>query len=203
MWSIVAGILISYLIGSVPTAYLFGRFLKGIDIRTQGSGNVGATNAVRVLGKPVGLAVLAIDIIKGFLPVFFVADLFGGSDSTRFVFGAAAIAGHNWPVFLGFRGGKGVATSLGVLLGLAGGVLGVAPALALTVGLWFLIYRISKFVSLASVISAIVLPFFLIAFHSSALTIIVVAILSSFVVLRHKSNISKLLQKKETPTKIF
>ena len=110
----------AYLIGSIPVAYIFGRVLKGIDIREHGSGNMGATNAFRVLGKGPGMVVLILDIIKGIIPVTLLANAFGLGDALSLVIIAvAAVAGHNWTVFLGFKGGKGMATSLGVLIGLA------------------------------------------------------------------------------------
>ncbi|MDI6606795.1 MAG: glycerol-3-phosphate acyltransferase, partial [Candidatus Omnitrophota bacterium] len=122
---IIPGIIVSYLTGSIPTAYIFGRVFKGIDIRKFGSGNVGATNALRVLGKGPAIAVLLIDAFKGFVVVTLLADLLiahlGGisAQTLRILLGIACICGHNWTVFLKFRGGKGVATTLGVLLGLS------------------------------------------------------------------------------------
>src|SRR5665213_477816 len=111
---------LAYLIGSIPVAYIFGRVLKGVDIREHGSGNMGATNAFRVLGKGPGTIVLNLDIIKGIIPVTLLANAFGLSDALSLVIIAvAAVAGHNWTIFLGFKGGKGMATTLGVLIGLA------------------------------------------------------------------------------------
>ena len=101
-------------------AYIFGRVLKNLDIREHGSGNMGATNAFRVLGKGPGTIVLILDIIKGIIPVTVLANVFGLEDALSLVIiSVAAVAGHNWTVFLGFKGGKGMATSLGVLIGLA------------------------------------------------------------------------------------
>src|SRR5208283_5469804 len=105
--------LLAYLIGSIPVAYIFGRLLKGLDIREHGSGNMGATNAFRVLGRGPGVMVLMLDIIKGVIPVTLRVNVFGQSDGLSLVIiSLAAVAGHNWTVFLGFRGGKGMATSL-------------------------------------------------------------------------------------------
>jgi len=112
-------IIISYLIGSIPTAYIFGRLLKGIDIRKFGSGNVGATNVLRVLGRAPAIIVLLLDIFKGFLAVVFVADFIAlgcqsiPPETLRIILGFSCIAGHNWTVFLGLKGGKGVASTLG------------------------------------------------------------------------------------------
>lgn len=111
LWIIIT-ICASYLLGSIPTAYIFGRLLKGIDIRDFGSGNVGATNALRVLGKPVGITVLIIDILKGVLAVALLGNLLSAKVSflppeiLRVMSGLCAIAGHNWTIFLNFKGGK-------------------------------------------------------------------------------------------------
>ncbi|MBU2222377.1 MAG: glycerol-3-phosphate acyltransferase, partial [Candidatus Omnitrophica bacterium] len=122
LW-IIPALLVSYLIGSIPTAYIFAKVLKGIDIRKTGSGNVGATNAARILGKKTAIVILSLDILKGLLPVIFLGDLISpqvglNQEVLRIMLGFSSIAGHNWTIFLGFRGGKGIATTLGVLLGL-------------------------------------------------------------------------------------
>ena len=109
---------LSYLIGSIPTAFIFGKALKGIDIRAHGSGNVGATNAFRILGKYPGTAVLIIDMLKGVLPVVFLAGWLKPGVEGSIVAAIATVCGHNWTCFLNFKGGKGVATSAGVLIGL-------------------------------------------------------------------------------------
>lgn len=111
-------IFFSYLCGATPTAYLMGKFLKGIDIRQHGSGNPGATNVFRVVGKTAGIFTLLIDGLKGFLPVFFALRAFPENLIFVIGIGLAAILGHNWTIFLKFQGGKGVATSCGVFLGL-------------------------------------------------------------------------------------
>jgi glycerol-3-phosphate acyltransferase PlsY len=113
----------AYFIGSIPTGYLLAR-AKGIDIRKTGSGNIGATNVFRILGKPAGIAVLLIDAVKGFAPTFFVRYLFHGASSDvaeyhSMTAGFFAIMGHNYTCWLGFKGGKGIATSAGVLIALA------------------------------------------------------------------------------------
>ena len=126
---------LAYLIGSIPVAYIFGRVLKGIDIREHGSGNMGATNAFRVLGKGPGVIVLILDIVKGIIPVTLLANAFGLADPLSLVIIAVAVvAGHNWPVFLGFKGGKGMATSLGVLIGLGLQLPGLRIVLGLSLG---------------------------------------------------------------------
>jgi glycerol-3-phosphate acyltransferase PlsY len=108
----------SYLIGSVPFGLLFTRIFTGIDVRSVGSGNIGATNVLRASGKKAAVLTLLADGLKGFLPVFLIGLLFN-DDLTTAISGAAAVLGHNFPVYLGFRGGKGVATSFGVVLAVA------------------------------------------------------------------------------------
>ncbi len=202
LW-IAAAIIISYLIGSIPTAYIFGR-AQGIDIRKHGSGNVGATNALRVLGKRAGIAVLVIDILKGLLPVIFLGDILSvktsgslNDEQLRILIAVMCIVGHNWTIFLNFKGGKGMATSLGVLIGLATKVSGLGAALGLSIGAWALIFSIVRIVSLASIISAIVLPLAAVFLKLSPLLIGTSIVLSVFIIVRHKANISRLLQGKE------
>ena len=192
---IITGIIISYLIGSIPTAYIFGRLLKGIDIRKFGSGNVGATNAFRVLGKTIGITVLILDIFKGFAVVVFL-----GKSLTQMQFiilGLSCILGHNWTIFLRFKGGKGMATTLGVLLGLSVKVAGLKAILGLVVLIWLAIFIIIRIVSLASVVSAIVLPILMLVFKQSNTLIFLSFILSLLVILRHKSNLKRIFQGKE------
>src|SRR3989338_2469538 len=111
-------IFFSYLCGAIPTAYLMGKFLKGIDIRQHGSGNPGATNVFRVVGKTAGIITLLVDGLKGFLPVALALKFFPENLAFVIGIGLAAILGHNWTIFLKFKGGKGVATSCGVFLAL-------------------------------------------------------------------------------------
>ena len=118
------GFAAAYIIGSIPTAYIFGRVLKGIDIREYGSGNIGATNVFRVIGKAPGIIVLIIDALKGLICVTYLAAGFlylapvTRPELYRILVGLSAIAGHNWTLFLKFKGGKGVAASAGVAIGL-------------------------------------------------------------------------------------
>src|ERR1017187_10342864 len=142
---------LAYLIGSIPVAYIFGRLFKGIDIREHGSGNMGATNAFRVLGKGPGTLVLILDIIKGIVPITLLSNVFGLGDALSLVIiSVAAVAGHNWTVFLGFKGGKGMATSLGVLIGLAIQLPGLRIVLGLATLTWLVLFLAFGFVSLAS-----------------------------------------------------
>lgn len=190
---IILRILISYLIGSIPTAYIFGRLLKGIDIRNFGSGNVGATNALRVLGKGPAITVLVLDILKGLVAVAFL----GNEETLRIIFGLGCILGHNWPVFLGFKGGKGIATSFGVLAGLSIKIAGLRLILLLAVLTWILILAIVRIVSVASISTAVFLPMYMVMFRQSKMLISLSILLCIFVILRHKSNLKRVFQGKE------
>ncbi len=202
LW-IILGILISYLIGSIPTAYIFGRVLKGIDIRKFGSGNVGATNALRVLGKPVGIYVLVLDILKGLVVVTLLGDSLISKNrnisdqTTRLLLGVSSIVGHNWTIFLRFKGGKGMATTLGVLLGLSVKVAGIKAIFALVILTWLIVFIIARIVSLASVLSSITLPLYMFLFKQPRTLIYTSILLSVFIILRHKPNLKRLFQGKE------
>lgn len=141
----------AFLLGSVPTGYLVAR-AKGVDIRKHGSGNIGATNVFRTLGKPLGIFVFAIDALKGFAAVWLSVRYGGGSDWAGIIAAVAAIAGHNYTPWLGFKGGKGIATSAGVLLALM-------PWAVLAIAIvWGVVFRVSRYVSLASICAAAALP---------------------------------------------
>jgi glycerol-3-phosphate acyltransferase PlsY len=199
----IAALLASYLLGSIPTAYLFGKALKGIDLRKVGSGNIGATNALRVLGKGPGITVLILDILKGLIVVYFLGDYFAGKEilwpaqNLRIIMGLCCICGHNWTVFLQFKGGKGIATSLGVLLGLSLRINGLSIVIGVLIIIWFTVFLLSKIVSLASIIAAIGLPISCIFFKQSLLMILVSLMLCVFVIIRHKANLVRLFQGKE------
>jgi len=203
LW-IITGITASYLVGSIPTAYIFGRLLKGVDIRKHGSGNVGATNALRVLGKGPGITVLLIDIFKGFFSVFFIGNFTANASAyilpeevLLLLLGIACICGHNWTVFLQFKGGKGMATSLGVLIALALKVSALKLVLGILVLIWFALFLILGIVSIASVITAIALPVFVIIFVRTPALISASILLSVFVVIRHKSNLKRFFKGEE------
>ncbi len=204
MLLIVLGLIASYLIGSIPTAYIFVRLIKGVDVRKVGSGNVGATNASRILGKKLGILVLVLDILKGFVVVFFLGDFLAprinliSADALRIILGFVAICGHNWTIFLNFKGGKGVATTLGVLVALAFKIPGLNIALGLIIIGWLIIFVISRIVSLASVIAAFLFPVFVLIFNHTIFISTISIILAAFIILRHKSNIQRLLQGKES-----
>jgi glycerol-3-phosphate acyltransferase PlsY len=190
--------LVAYLIGSIPVAYIFGRVLKKIDIREHGSGNMGATNAFRVLGKGPGLVVLILDIIKGIIPVTLLANAFGLSDAWSLVFIAVAVViGHNWTVFLGFKGGKGMATSLGVLIGLAIQFQVLRIILLWVTIVWLVPFFLFGFVSLASITAAVLFPILMVVFLEPLPLIIMSIVLCIFVVFRHRSNIKRLAKGQE------
>jgi glycerol-3-phosphate acyltransferase PlsY len=207
MFWIIIGIFISYVVGSIPTAFIFGRVLKGVDIRNFGSGNVGATNAVRVLGRGAGIMVLSLDILKGLIVVVFLGDLLAPkiiiiSDQTfRLLLGLGSIAGHNWTLFLNFKGGKGIATTFGVLIGLSLKISGLSIILSLIILTWFLVFLVVKIVSIASIIAGVSLPLYIVIFkhnlrQPNALVFLSI-LLSIFVVIRHKANLKRFFDGKE------
>ncbi len=203
LWIILV-IIISYFIGAIPTAYIFGRLLKGIDIRKFGSGNVGATNALRVLGKGPGIVVLILDILKGFIAVFFLGNFIltraipVSGEMLRLILGLTCIAGHNWTVFLQFKGGKGIATTFGVLIALASKISGLNTVLLLVILTWVLVFILAgRIVSLASVIAGITFPLYAIFFCQPKAIIFFSCIISFLVILRHKSNLKRFFRREE------
>ena len=178
-------IALSYVIGSIPFGLLISK-AKGVDIRKQGSGNIGATNVLRCLGKPLGISCFVLDALKGYLPAA-LFPLIGKVDPTfGILFGTAAILGHNFPIFLNFKGGKGVATSAGVLLG-------VAP-LAVAIGLlaWILVFKISGYVSLGSIIAALVVIATGWTAGYGPVIATALTLLGALTVWRHRENIKRL-----------
>lgn len=184
-------VLLAYLIGSIPTAYLMTRWLKGVDIREHGSGNPGATNVFRVVGKGAGSATLAIDALKGYLPVFLVRHFLPAAPAVAVAAGMAAIAGHNWTVFLNFKGGKGVATSAGVFLALT-----PVPTLV-ALACFLAVFLTSGHVSLGSIAAALSFPPAMwFSTHSRPLTA-VGTFCALLVIVLHRKNIRRLLNKEE------
>ncbi len=201
---IIFGIILSYLIGSIPTAYIFGKILKGIDIRQHGSGNVGATNVFRVLGKKPGIAVLLLDILKGVVAVVLVSDLLGLTKVIHLVILAAmVVCGHNWTVFLKFKGGKGIATSLGVLIGLTIKIAVIRPVLIWVVLIWILCFLITRIISISSIIATTCLPIIMVLTNQEITIICLGIIFCLFVVLRHKANIRRLFAGQEPRVPLF
>ncbi len=192
---IILGFIISYFIGSIPTAYLFGKIYKGIDIRRHGSGNVGATNAFRTLGKIPGTLVLLLDILKGLFTVTVVGDAFhNGIDPILYsaVLGLIVVCGHNWTIFLNFKGGKGIAASLGVLIGLTIKIPELWGVLLICLSIWLIIFLLSGYVSLASMIAAVALPVAIIITRQPKEMCILGIIFCIFVLIRHQSNMKRL-----------
>ena len=177
---------IGYLMGAIPSGYLAGRWLKGIDLRDCGSGSTGATNVLRNVGKGPALVVFLIDVGKGALAVL-LAKSVGLSDWLQVLTGLAALAGHIWPVWLGWKGGKAVATGLGMFLGLAWPV-GLA-----CFGLFMAVISIFRIVSLSSVVAAISLPVLMVLSGGSSAYVMVAFVASLMVLWRHRSNIERLL----------
>lgn len=178
---------ISYLLGSVPFGLLISK-AKGKDIRTMGSGNIGATNVLRCMGKPLGITCFALDVLKGWIPAAFFPTLGTIDPAFGILFGALAILGHNFPVFLNFKGGKGVATSAGVLIG-------VAP-LAVIIGLitWVVVFKVSGYVSLGSIIAAlvVVLAGWIHVGQYGVVTALALTLLGALTIYRHRTNIQRL-----------
>lgn len=175
----------AYLLGSVPSGFIFGR-LVGVDVRRTGSGNIGATNVARVLGKGVGLLTLIADVAKGLVPVL-LARWLSMEDWLIAGIAAAAFLGHLYPVFLRFQGGKGVATALGAMLAIAW------PATLVLVFVFAGVVLSSRRVSLASITAATAAPFVLWALFYPPAFIALGMFLASMIILRHRDNISRLL----------
>jgi len=185
-------ILVGYLIGSIPTALIIAKRYH-IDIRQHGSGNIGGTNAFRVLGKKAGLTVTIADIIKGMLPTWFA--LFYGEETLAIVVGISAIIGHSFSVFVNFKGGKSVATSAGVML--------VLSPLALLIGIitFMIVLFTTKYVSLSSMLAAFIVVLSIWFIEDSVMIQIVTVFFASFIIFRHHSNIKRLMKGEEN--KVF
>ena len=200
---LILGVLIAYLVGSIPTAYVFARLLRGVDIRQYGSGNVGATNAFRVIGKPAAIIILAIDIFKGYMAATFLANSFlyitpaTRPELYQVLCGLAAIAGHNWPVFLKFKGGKGVATSAGVVIGL------IPKIFWLGFLAWTIVFFLTGYVSVASILASVMIPIFTLAFGESTEIIVFMSALCVIIVFKHRSNLKRLRKGEEKKISLF
>ena len=185
---------LGYLFGSFPSGYLAGRIAKGIDIRSLGSGSTGATNVLRHIGKRAAITVFLLDVFKGVISIL-LAKYFLLNDSWQVAIGLSTLIGHIWPVWLNWRGGKAVATGLGIFLGLSWQV-GLA-----TLGVFILMITLFRIVSLASVSAALALPFIMfISFKTSSISLpfLVVSLLAmTLVIWRHRENILRLMKGKE------
>lgn len=197
--------LIAYLLGSIPTAVWVGKVRCGVDVREHGSKNAGATNTFRVLGKKPGIIVLSVDIIKGatavLLPFVMYHYEWGTNELIHIQLIAAimAVFGHVFPLFAGFRGGKGVATSLGVIVGLH-------PLSALVcIGVFLIVFMVTRFVSLGAMTSALLFPFLVsFVFKTDSVWLIVFSIvLSLAVIIAHRKNINRLIHGEENKMNLF
>lgn len=190
LWIVV--LLVAYLLGSIPFGYLLVRFFRQEDIRTTGSGNIGATNVVRSGAKGLGVVTLLLDLLKALIAVEIAKHVAPADVNLAITAGVVAVLGHIFPVWLGFRGGKGVASALGVFLALspmtAAGALVVFLIIAFT----------TRYVSLASILGAASVPFFAWHFSQSWNLVVGLAVISLLVIIKHHSNISRLLKGSES-----
>jgi glycerol-3-phosphate acyltransferase PlsY len=181
-------LLLSYLVGAIPTSYLAGRIFRGIDLREHGSGNLGATNLYRTLGWKYAVPVGLFDIAKGVIPVVLIAPQVSASQRVAAACGVAAVIGHVYSVFVRFRGGKGVATAAGVMLGLA------PLAIAALLVVWAAIVFGTGYVSLGSIVAASLLPLAVWVLHPGTRPLLpMIALVAAGIVWLHRANIRRLL----------
>lgn len=187
----------AFLVGSIPWGYLIGK-LKGVDLRRVGSGNIGATNVLRTVGKKEALLTLILDLSKGTVPVLLFRAIYPNEESLFFagIVGISAILGHCYSPWLKFKGGKGVATSLGVLLAY------VPLAGVITIILWILTYKLSKISSLSALVSFTILPGVVIILGYPMEILSLIILITVIIYLRHRENISRLIQGKEQKIRI-
>ncbi|WP_206830392.1 glycerol-3-phosphate 1-O-acyltransferase PlsY [Alicyclobacillus fructus] len=186
-WSGLLSMVVAYLIGSISTSTLVVRWVSGRDIRSEGSGNAGATNTMRTIGLKWGVVVLLFDGLKGALALWIANALSPHAMWALALSAIAVVAGHNWPIFFGFRGGKGIATTIGVLLWLA-------PLSAVIAGLVCLaVIAVTRYVSLGSLVFVCLVPILVAVFHFEAWTFGASVVLALLAVYRHRSNIDRLL----------
>jgi glycerol-3-phosphate acyltransferase PlsY len=192
-------IVLGYFSGALVWGYWISRFLYGTDIRRHGSGNIGATNVFRVLGPVPGILTFLLDILKGFVPVYFAQHIAGAGISHFFpvAVGCAAIVGHTFPIFLKGKGGKAVSCSFGVLLAL----FPVAASVALMV--WLAVFLASGYVSLGSIAAAVALPIFVRFYGSDTLLVIVACAICVLVIWAHRANLKRLASGTENRMNIW
>ncbi|NQV76115.1 MAG: glycerol-3-phosphate 1-O-acyltransferase PlsY [Bacteroidetes bacterium] len=204
----ISALILAYLFGSIPTAVWIGQAFYGIDVREYGSGNAGATNTFRVLGKKAGIAVMVLDIFKGYtatnLAYLIGLSVTGPQDSVQFVnyqlaLGVTAVMGHLFPVFAGFRGGKGIATLFGMILAVHTG------AALLCVLTFVVVFLISKYVSLSSILSGFSFPLSIIFIFQSPIRSVVLygMCICVLILVTHQKNIERLLKGKESKVNLF
>lgn len=212
MLNIITIMILSYIIGSIPTSIILTKLVKGVDVRNFGSGNAGGTNVSRVLGKKYGILVIILDALKGAVAVVLVARLYLGSfpfpNSTPFddftlvqiLAGLSAVVGHIWTLFAGFKGGKGIATGLGVMLAV------VTTDMLLAIGVFVIVVTISRYVSLGSITAALSIPVIMIirenifhvdiiGYHTLLPFVIAISLLVTYT---HRANIIRILNGTES-----
>lgn len=184
-------ILAAYLTGAIPTSFIVGR-IKGIDLRQHGSGNLGATNAFRVLGRNAAIPVFVFDIFKGFFPTYFF-PLWDRSDVAllALAYGAAAIVGHVFSIYVRFKGGKGVATSAGVLLALA------PAAVLIGLAVWATLVFVTGYVSLGSIVAAVIVPIVVLLMQGTTAVFWLTLAVAAFIIYAHRANIGRLRRGEE------
>lgn len=210
-------IVLSYLVGSIPVSIILTKVIKGVDIRNFGSGNAGGTNVSRVLGKKFGILTILLDAMKGVIAVIFISRLYFGDfpfqNTTPFddftlvqiIAGVVAVMGHIWTIFAGFKGGKGIATGLGVLVSV------VTLDMLLALGVFLAVVYFSKYISLASISAAVSVPLIMIArenvfgvdipsYHTLLPFVIGLALL---VIYTHKANLARILNGSENKISLF
>jgi glycerol-3-phosphate acyltransferase PlsY len=188
----------SYFLGSIPFGLLVTYLVKKSDIRGLGSGNIGATNVVRVVGKKWGILVFVLDFLKGFAPAFFAKFIFPGANNYVYLFIALlSVCGHIWPFFLKFKGGKGVATSIGALCGLGVIFPKLLLVLLLSLAVWLVFFYSFRYVSLASLLLGLSFVLFSIIFALPTEVKIFSVVICIFISARHIKNIKSLLARKE------
>lgn len=186
---------IAYVLGSISPSVLLGRLLKGIDVREHGSGNAGTSNAFRVLGWHLGVLVLAGDVMKGFLPVL-LARYVTTSAVPVVLVGLAAIAGHNWSMFLKARGGKGVATGAGALLGM------MPMILVVLVTAWAIVFAATAVVSIASITVTVLLPILALVTGQPSAYVGFALLAAAVVLWAHRTNMVRLVRREERKTSL-
>ena len=201
--ALVISLVTAYVFGSFPTSFVIAKLLKGVDIRQVGSKNAGATNVLRNVGKLPALITLIIDILKGYIVVTVIANFFYTFnidleyDFYRGLMALAVVGGHIWSVFLKFRGGKGVATTLGVAIGLT------PFALVPSAIIWLVVFYITNFVSLASIMALLLFPAVACILKYSFYTILSSVVICSIAIFKHRDNIKRLVRGEESKTYIF
>lgn len=192
-------LVISYLLGGIPYGFLVAKAVKRVDIRTKGSGNIGATNVIRVVGKKWGILVFILDFLKGFVVPLIVPYFIKEPEAIIYIMAIiAVVCGHNWTPFLHFKGGKGVSTTLGGILGLGCIFQELIIIFLISVAAWAIVFFIFKMVSLASMASTFCFFIFSFIFNVPGVFKIMAFFLFFFILIRHKKNIQNILQKKES-----